>query len=430
MKGRILFVKQDSHHLYYADKFPVKPSTTQPLIPTLNLVKDYFSLNLSVIDLYKFWSSKDSHFNKMVAFPSQYPVKLEDAVEDTKPLISDLENTDVKPQVLNTLGHFDQDNFHGIRILHQDPWENLVSFICSSNNNIKRISQMVDNLCTHFGNHLGTYNDVEYYDFPTPLQLSGPNTETKLRDLGFGYRAKYIHTTAQMVANAQNLLDLELIDATMLAKSKNSKKKKEPEDLSGMSDETCDKGLSYLASLRQLPYEKAHLALLQFSGVGPKVADCVCLMSLEKHDCVPVDTHVWQIAQRDYKFRKGSGSKKGKDLQPTKTDYDAVATFFKDLWGEYAGWAHTVLFAADLKDLNNGVNSVDGSEVKKGSKSTGVKKEKVKKEEVVKKIKVETIVKKRKVEMTELKEEADRDTDSKPVSKREERLRKRIRNLI
>jgi N-glycosylase/DNA lyase len=72
-------------------------------------------------------------------------------------------------------------------------------------------------------------------------------------------------------------------------------------------------------------------------------------MSLDKHDVVPVDTHVWQIAQRDYKF-----GRQYKTLN--KLAYSAIGDFFRTLWGPYAGWAHSVLFTADLRDLNNGVN--------------------------------------------------------------------------
>jgi N-glycosylase/DNA lyase len=86
--------------------------------------------------------------------------------------------------------------------------------------------------------------------------------------------------------------------------------------------------------------------LLQLQGVGPKVADCVCLMGLGWGEAVPVDTHVWQIAQRDYKFGKG----KHKSL--TKATYDAVGDHFRQLWGKEAGWAHSVLFAADLKTFS------------------------------------------------------------------------------
>jgi N-glycosylase/DNA lyase len=84
-------------------------------------------------------------------------------------------------------------------------------------------------------------------------------------------------------------------------------------------------------------------------------------MGLGWGEAVPVDTHVWQIAQRDYKFGKG----KHKSL--TKATYDAVGNYFRQLWGKEAGWAHSVLFAADLKTFSERLTTkleVDIDEVK------------------------------------------------------------------
>jgi N-glycosylase/DNA lyase len=84
-------------------------------------------------------------------------------------------------------------------------------------------------------------------------------------------------------------------------------------------------------------------------------------MGLGWSEAVPVDTHVWQIAQRDYKFGKG----KHKSL--TKATYDAVGDRFRQLWGKEAGWAHSVLFAADLKTFSERLTTkveVDIEEVK------------------------------------------------------------------
>lgn len=173
-----------------------------------------------------------------------------------------------------------------------------MSFICSTNNNIQRISQMVSNLCLHFGPHLVTLDTIPYHDFPSPSALAGPGVEKKLRDLGFGYRAKYIASAATIIAN--------------------------------------EKPEGWLNSLRDVPYREAHDALIELPGVGPKVADCVCLMSMDKTEALPVDTHVWQIAQRDYKFK----GMKGKTLN--KATYDAIGDHFRALWGKEAGWAHSV----------------------------------------------------------------------------------------
>lgn len=257
----VLFLKQQGDDLHYAS-YPESSKIQDTL-------KDYFNLDVKVLDLYKNWSLSDANFGK------------------------------------NAVG------FEGVRMLRQDPWENLISFICSSNNNIKRISQMCDNLCLHFGDFITSHEGIDYYSFPTPEVLAKTGTEEKLRDLSFGYRAKYIYKTAQMVHSSKQ----------------------------------------DLFKLRELPYEEAHAELLKFTGVGPKVADCVCLMSLDKHDAIPVDTHVYQIAKRDYKL-------KSKGDTVTKQTYEIVRKFFVGIWGPYAGWAQSVLFAADLKDLNNGINQL------------------------------------------------------------------------
>lgn len=150
-----------------------------------------------------------------------------------------------------------------------------------------------------------------------------PGIEAHLRVLGFGYRAKYLATTANIVAKEKPVGWLESLSNT------SSKSEEDTKD--------------YLLAGGRPGYREAHEQLLELQGVGPKVADCVCLMGLGWNESVPVDTHVWQIATRDYKFGKG------KHRSLTKATYDAVGDHFRHLWGIEAGWAHSVLFAADLK---------------------------------------------------------------------------------
>lgn len=186
---------------------------------------------------------------------------------------------------------------------------------------------MVANLCLHYGPLIGHIDDVPYHDFPTPEALADPKVEAHLMKLGFGYRAKYIYKTAVMVAEKEN--GLEWLDDLCNPESPAFGK-----DL-GKAGELVEGGRE--------GYRKAHEELLALHGVGPKVADCVCLMGLGWSESVPVDTHVWQIAQRDYKFGKGKHS------SLTAATYTAVANHFRKLWGKEAGWAHSVLFTADLK---------------------------------------------------------------------------------
>ncbi|KAI4138422.1 MAG: hypothetical protein LQ340_008058, partial [Diploschistes diacapsis] len=118
-------------------------------------------------------------------------------------------------------------------------------------------------------------------------------------------------------------------------------------------------------------YRAAHAQLLALQGVGPKVADCVCLMGLGWGEAVPVDTHVWAIAQRDYRMGKnnkgargggGGGGGRGRATTTTLTKalYDAVGDHFRALWGAEAGWAHSVLFAADLRAFKADAASTRG----------------------------------------------------------------------
>jgi len=265
----------------------IPPSTTDEPNnddDTALLVKHYLNLEPDLTALYSQWSGADPNFRKKAP------------------------------------------TFTGVRILRQDAWEALIGFICSSNNNIIRISQMVDKLCLHYGPLVGHLDGAPYHDFPLPSALTGKNVEAHLRELGFGYRAKYIHRTALMVANERFPGWLE-----SLRNSESPILGMEASPAGEMTSEGRD------------AYRIAHEALLQLQGVGPKVADCVCLMGLGWGEAVPVDTHVWQIAQRDYKFGKGKHS------SLTKTTYDAVANHFRKLWGKEAGWAHSVLFTADLK---------------------------------------------------------------------------------
>jgi N-glycosylase/DNA lyase len=121
----------------------------------------------------------------------------------------------------------------------------------------------------------------------------------------------------------------------------------------------------------------------------------VCLMGLGWGEAVPVDTHVWQIAQRDYKFGRGKHS------SLTKATYDAVGDKFRSLWGKEAGWAHSVLFTADLRAFSERLKAEVVEKKEEDVEDVGVKKEEgdetivAKIEEIEEVKKVEKIVKKR-----------------------------------
>ena len=189
-------------------------------------VDQFLRIEVNLQDLYSCWSGRDGYFSSLA------------------------------PQV------------PGIRILKQDPVETVFAFICSANNNIPRITGMIDKLCKHYGEHIGEALGTSCYSFPLPCQLADAGIEEELRDLGFGYRAKFITQTAKIIS---------------------------------------EKGADWLNGLRDgCEYVEAREALMQLPGVGPKVADCVCLMGLDKLEAVPVDTHVWKVAQQHYGFNSAS----------------------------------------------------------------------------------------------------------------------------
>lgn len=137
-------------------------------------------------------------------------------------------------------------NAPGIRVLHQDAWEALCTFILSQNNNIPRITGIVQRLCEHFGKEILP----GVFDFP-PAQSLASLTVEELAPLRCGFRAKYLLDAAQKVAG----------------------------------------GALDLAQVPTLPLNQARTALMQIHGVGPKVADCVLLYGMGRTDAFPMD--VW-----------------------------------------------------------------------------------------------------------------------------------------
>ncbi|GFI21510.1 DNA-3-methyladenine glycosylase [Lachnospiraceae bacterium] len=161
----------------------------------------------------------------------------------------------------------------GIRILQQDLWEMIISFIISQQNNIKRIRKCIKQLCEKYGEKRKAANNVIYFDFPTPESLAKTQVEA-LYDCGLGYRSRYIYETANKVYH----------------------------------------GDINLQELWQMDYESAKKELLKLYGVGVKVADCICLFALHKTDAFPKDTHINKVLATQYpegfpfeKYGKNSG---------------------------------------------------------------------------------------------------------------------------
>ena len=218
----------------------------------------------------------------------------------------------------------------GVRIIRQDPIECLFSFICSSNNNIPRITKLLSSFRETYGQKLidlpmriiESADDhgmnkimvkcekvMSIYSFPTLHQLQ-PATEEELRGMGLGYRAKYIIQTRDLLIS------------------------------NGGSD--------HLLSLRSVnDPDKVQEELLQYPGIGRKVADCIALFSLDQRDAIPVDVHVQHIASRDY-----DASILGTAKSLTPTIYKKVGDLFRSRFN-YSGWAHSLLFVAELPSFRD-----------------------------------------------------------------------------
>lgn len=138
------------------------------------------------------------------------------------------------------------DEYYGIRILNQDPWEALVSFVISQQNNIKRIKGIIRRLCDQYGDAICE----GWHSFPSPQALSALSAR-ELEAVGMGYRGKYIKKLADDVAS----------------------------------------GKINLEKIKNMPLEEAKAALLDIYGIGVKVADCALLFGFQFLACFPVD--VW-----------------------------------------------------------------------------------------------------------------------------------------
>ena len=181
------------------------------------------------------------------------------------------------------------ERFPGLRVLNQPPWEALVCFILSANNNVARIRGLVDALCRRFGRRWEE-DDGVLYGFPTPQALAAA-TEAELRALRVGYRAPYLIAAARRVSEGFPL------DA-----------------------------------LKNMPYEQALSLLIGLPGVGDKVANCVLLFGCGHASAFPVDVWVERLLEDWFGLPRASRA--------------AMARQARALLGEHAGLMQQFLFHA------------------------------------------------------------------------------------
>ena len=181
----------------------------------------------------------------------------------------------------------------GIRILNQDLWETIISFIISANNNIPRIKGIIERLAKAYGDKI-EYEGKDYYTFPTPEQLRNVSIQ-EFRNLGLGFRDIRLYETTHMI------LDKE-VDLNKLSK---------------------------------MPTKQAREELLRLSGVGPKVADCILLFStLKRFDVFPIDVWVRRVMNELYI----------KNADETKVTKNEIQRLADEKFGALQGLAQQYLF--------------------------------------------------------------------------------------
>ena len=178
---------------------------------------------------------------------------------------------------------------NGIRILNQDPFEIIISFIISANNRIPMIKRCIENIARNFGDET-EYKGKTYYGFPGLDQLCNVSEE-QFMSMGAGFRAKYIKETISKIYSNQFNID----EATKL------------------NDDEC------------------HKKLQELSGVGAKVSDCIMLFSMKKHSAFPVDVWVKRAMNVFYDA-------------PENMSLNKIRSFAQKKFGDNSGIAQQYLF--------------------------------------------------------------------------------------
>ncbi len=181
------------------------------------------------------------------------------------------------------------EKFPGLRLLQQDPWETLISFIISSNNNIRRIRTSIESLCRTFGEEIKSAPG--FHSFPPPEALANARLATLREKCNLGYRDRYVQETAREVARSPNLL----------------------------------------SNIARLSYPQAKKEIMKLLGVRDKVGDCVLLYSMRKFEAFPIDTWIRKVIQHSY-------------FGGERVSLSKIRTFARDHFGEFAGYAQLFLY--------------------------------------------------------------------------------------
>ena len=229
-----------------------------------------------------------------VLFSSMGADVLEELVTDYFDLNRNYEDIKSKLSKIDTYLANSIEYGSGIRILNQDLWETIISFIISANNNIPRIKGIINRISQKNGNKI-TWNNNEYYTFPTVENLAKVSVQD-LRELGLGFRDVRVYETTHKILNNE-------VDLIKLHEEKDTSKVRD--------------------------------TLLTLSGVGPKVADCILLFStLKRFDVFPIDVWVRRVMNELYI----------KNDDETKVNKKEIEKLAKEKYGNLEGLAQQYLF--------------------------------------------------------------------------------------
>jgi N-glycosylase/DNA lyase len=177
----------------------------------------------------------------------------------------------------------------GIRILDQDEFEMIISFIISANNRIPMIKKVIENLSISFGDKIGEYNGKLYYSFPTHEQLANADLEL-IKSCKAGFRSERIKEAAMRIAGERDVV----------------------------------------YKLKNKSYDEALEYLLTYKGIGNKVANCILLFSMKQFSTFPVDVWVRRVMQELY--------------VPKTTNDKQIREFAESKFGNMSGYAQQYLF--------------------------------------------------------------------------------------
>ncbi len=190
----------------------------------------------------------------------------------------------------------------GLRIMRQKPIQCIVSFLCSSNNNIPRIRLILRNLSRKFGKKV-EWNNNTFYTFPTLKTLS-TISQAELLHCGFGYRAEYVRKSVKSIVDQE--IDMQLI--------------------------------------KDSDYTKSKQEILKLSGVGEKIADCILLFSFDKIEAFPMDTWIIKLFQEKLGRIIVLDSELKINDKITPNQYKLVSKKIREHYGKYSGYAQQFLY--------------------------------------------------------------------------------------